>query len=107
MSGLSVWNLSKIAWSCGLPCPFDWASTFSVTVARVFAPTLAPATSAVAATSASATMVIVQRRGEDCFPITGTYLLGMWWGSCRTRSCGNGRGREQAAAELMVATDDL
>src|SRR5882672_12795987 len=77
MSGFFFWKMSKTCCSCGFPCPFDWARTLSVTVARVFAlVTLTPATSKreAAAITAAASLVHL-RRGDDVFPFTGTYLL--------------------------------
>src|SRR6185503_14193128 len=75
MSGFCFWNVSNTDCSCGLPWPFDCARTLSVTVACVCALTLTATASARAATAATAVEIIVQRRGEDCFPFTGSYLL--------------------------------
>src|SRR5438067_118198 len=110
MSGFCFWKRSKTCWSCGLPCPFDWARTLSVTVACVFAlVTLTPTTSKREAAAITAAPSLVHlRRGDDVFPFTGTYLLELLgFESVRSWLCRHRRRLRLRATKCAVAADEL
>ena len=77
IEGFSCMNLSKIAWSCGLPCPFDWARSLIVTVVALVDAdvTETPTADAATAVTARATASIPRLPRMFLLPVTRAYLL--------------------------------